>query len=138
MSSLAPSIIAGSVAMASTVLSFVIAITTMRRSHVDSMESRSQQIALSLMSRRLDAIELSWQYLFKLQSGKALSDREVDQLVGSTMWLPASLRDSLLQMITGKSDTPQAFASLRKELLNASGMSEIDMTLKRLNHLEKG
>ncbi|MFC7246968.1 hypothetical protein ACFQO7_31205 [Catellatospora aurea] len=116
----------------------MLATMTMRRAQSENIAARSQQMALTLIPRRLDAFEVMWRELFAVQSGQLLTDERLDRLISASLWMPPHLRESLLQAVTAKDPPVEQFRSLREQLLEAAGTDEIDVAMKRLRERRGG
>lgn len=127
----ASAVVAGSVGLAAAILSFIVALATMRGARRDSERAQHLQYALSLVPRRLDAFERAWNLLFTLEARGQLTDNEIEAIVGTTLWMPPILRDELLHLLSRDSTPPGEILRVRAILIAASGAHEIDEVATR-------
>jgi hypothetical protein len=129
---LLPSIITSGAALIAATFSLAVALATLRRNRRENEIGRLQQIALAVMPRRLDALEKIWRDLFELQSGKSKDQESLARLVSASMWAPPQLREALLALAADGKQSDQSFAGVRRLLLQAAGVEEIDSALEKL------
>jgi hypothetical protein len=105
----------------------------MQRAEREHRESYSRQIALALIPRRLDALETAWRVLFHLQAAESLTSDDINSLVGASMWMPDTTRESVLELLSNNDSPKEHLAHLRRQLVDATGVAEIDNALNRLS-----
>jgi hypothetical protein len=128
---LLPALAAGVAGILAALISAAVALASYRRTFKQSREAQSNQLAISLLPRRLDAFEKIWIAIYRLQRGEQLSEPEADGVVGATVWVPPDIRDSTARLL-GAPDDEALIAELRQKLLQASGADEIDVAIARL------
>ncbi len=133
-----PAIIAGSVGLASTILSTLIALYTINKTQLDRQQSRSQDIAIAILPRRLDALQQTWKHLYKFQITNIYSNDYADELIEAAMWLPSNLRQALLSALRSSFANPEQVKRVQSMIIDAAAVSEIDVALKRLSEKEAG
>jgi len=130
---LLPALIGGGVALVSATLSFVIAVITIRRAANERREARSQEVAVKLLPRRLDAYEKVWKTLLRMDERQPLPQSTLDDLVSASLWLPDSLRSALLRLLLADNPNSMAIREVRSLLLADSAVVNIDHALGRLS-----
>ncbi|WP_232666262.1 hypothetical protein [Pseudonocardia sp. TRM90224] len=130
--SLGPSIVAGSVGLASAILATLVSVLTIRRANKQDHEARSQQIALALLPRRLDVLEKIWGELFEIEKNGTVPSSAIDNLIPFTIWLSQPLRDQLFALLLSDEVRTEAVQALRRELSSASATGAIDYSLSQL------
>lgn len=113
-------------------LSALIAYTTIRRNSLDRRLERSQQTAVVLLPRRLEAYEELWRSLIEIERVGSISPDMADKLARFTIWLPSELRDATLRLILGEEQSAGAVSNIRSELLRDVAISNIDDAMQRL------
>lgn len=130
---LLPALAAGVAGILAAAISATVALLIYRRTFRQNRELQSNQLAISLLPRRLDAFETIWVALYRIQRGDELTQNEADTLVKATVWVPADIRDGTARLLSSKDEAESAaIAQLRQSLLTASGTDEIDVAIARL------
>src|SRR4051812_4350526 len=83
-----PALIAGTIGLASALLSYVASQRALARSLQDAREGRAHQRDLLIWERRLGAVESIWQQMFDLQQLNDISADVRAELVRAVVWLP--------------------------------------------------
>lgn len=105
---------------------------------MQDVQSRSQQVALALLPRRLDALERIWREVFELERAGIVSPGKLDELISATLWVSEDLRESFLSVLLSDELDVSALRKLRTQLVQASAVTEIDAALRRLASTEEG
>lgn len=130
--SLAPAVIAGVVALLSASLSAAVALYTIRRASVDRLDMRSQEFAMQLLPKRLDAYERLWGALIVIEQEGAVEPSIADDLVRSSIWLPQRLRNDLLSLLLSDTVDHEQVRNVRARLLSDAAIDRIEAATARL------
>ena len=143
MNSLGPAIVAGSVGLIAALLSFAIAVLSLRQVRQDSRETRAQTESLALIPRRLTAIETLWLELYEIERGQTVDESVIRRIIPAIMWLPPTIRDQFTKLLLDRLHhdnnfeiNNQEFLILRQGLLDAAHVASIDRSFL-LQHEEK-
>jgi hypothetical protein len=126
-------LVGAGVGLLSAILSFIVAVVTIRRASIERREARSQEVALKLLPRRLDAYEQVWQALLIMDDLKPLPEATLGDLLSASLWLPDSLRSALLRLILADAPDAMAVREVRALLLADTAVSNVDRVLERLS-----
>ena len=129
--SLGPAIVTGAIGLVAAVLSSTVAIVTIRHSKSENVSARRGQLALALMPRRLDSLEIAWRTVFSIEAGEQLAEGDLNNALMSTLWMPDDLRTQFIRILSSPNE-PAAINSVRRALINASGGAEIDRAVSEL------
>lgn len=112
-------------ALVSVVLSATLAFVT-TRTNIDLAKKKGiSELALAILPRRLDALELTWSRLFDIESRGHISSSELDRVIQASIWLPEYVRDEVLAVfLTTSSEVDIQRA--RSLVLEASGISYVE------------
>ena len=112
-------------ALVSVVLSATLAFVT-TRTNIDLAKKKGiSELALAILPRRLDALELTWSRLFDIESRGHISTSELDRVIQASIWLPEYVRDEVLAVfLTTSSEVDIQRA--RSLVLEASGISYVE------------
>ena len=112
-------------ALVSVVLSATLAFVT-TRTNIDLAKKKGiSELALAILPRRLDALELTWSRLFDIESSGHISTSELDRVIQASIWLPEYVRDEVLAVfLTTSSEVDIQRA--RSLVLEASGISYVE------------
>jgi hypothetical protein len=113
--------------LASVVITGAIAVLTLYQAHSESKSQRSQQYLLTILPRRLDALESIWRMVYELEAGESPSQMTISQLIEHSIWLPDVMRDEVIGLFVHPEEiTKQDISGIRRKLLEASGSNQID------------
>lgn len=115
MSDIAPAIIAGSIGLVSAGLSYAMAQRQLSRNEREADAGRAHALALLVMTRRLESIEVVWLQLFRLEQGKRIGD-DIDTYIRASVWLPTLVRDRAINVLRGFESTAKSSPDLAREL----------------------
>jgi hypothetical protein len=122
------SILAAITSLVSVITAGLVAVFSLRQTRSESRSQRSQQYLISILPRRLDALENTWRMVFDLEAGESLTSTRISQLVQYSIWLPESIRDQLIGLFSHPDQiTNDQVSRVRNELLLSSGAQQIDI-----------
>lgn len=119
----APALVAGGVGLLSALLSYLMARYQIRQLQEEQQANRTFQLRTTSLGRRHDSLEAVWGLLWSLEEAGALTELEVAELVRCSVWLPTSIRDMAIGVVSKASRSeavvPQEIAEIRRSIVSA-------------------
>jgi hypothetical protein len=112
--------------LASIIVSAVLTIASLSFAFFQASRKSAEDYTLSLLPRRLDAIELFWSLIFQRDSGGSLTDEQLERAIKASLWLPGDIRNGILEAVTSTPVDTSQLSRSRKQLLAVGGVEGLD------------
>lgn len=124
-------VIAGSIGTISAILTYRMARGQSERQVLENDKNRRHQLRQLAMPRRLDASQVVWRLLFKIEQERKLSPQDLDAFIAAQMWLPQDLRTDCLGVLQAlhdpRPDVPaDGIAKCRAGLVSLTGLADFN------------